>query len=102
MGGLTQLDKIEGFIGEARSNIMQIAAQLSLFFYGNASFIWRARKKKRTPSGDGMGIACHVLGFRAKREKFFEALFGVTLHHLNLDPASSPEALMPGGRWRLS
>ena len=52
-------------------------------------------KKNRTPSGDGMESACHVWVFRAKREKFFEALFGVTLHHLNLDPASSPEALMP-------
>ena len=59
---------------------------------------WRARKKKRTPSGDGMESACHVWVFRAKREKIFEALFGVTLHHLNLDPASSPEALMPGQR----
>ena len=52
-------------------------------------------KKNRTPSGDGMESACHVCVFRAKREKFFEALFGVTLHHLNLDPVSSPEALMP-------
>ena len=63
----------------------------------------KKRKKKRTPSGDGMGSACHVWVFRAKREKFFEALFGVTLHHLNLDPASSPEALMPArSRWAMS
>jgi len=59
-------------------------------------------KKKRTPSGDGMESVCHVWVFRAKREKFFEALFGVTLHHLNLDPASSPEALMPARSHSLS
>ena len=56
-----------------------------------------AREKNARPGVVTWRALAHVGALRAKREKKIRGpFFGGTLHHLNLDPASSPEALMPG------